>query len=101
MKHRTNWEIIRDILREVQENGKVSKTRIMQGTYLESRAFQKYFNYLFDKGLITKCNTDFEFYELTEDGRGIIGKFMEVDKLMYHPRTDKKRGENNFVTSLN
>ena len=89
MKRRTNYEIILDILKVVQENRKVNKTRIMQGTYLDGRSFQKYFHYLLDKGLITKCNTEFEFYELTEDGRGALGKFMEVDKLMYHSSEQK------------
>jgi predicted transcriptional regulator len=94
MKRRTDWEIVLDILRVVQEKRKVHKTRIMQGTYLDSRAFQKYFHYLLNKSLITKCNTDFEFYELTENGKGALGKFMEVDKLMYHFRTENNmRGE--------
>jgi predicted transcriptional regulator len=82
MKRRTNYEIIFEILRVVQEKGKVDKTRIMQGIYLEYRAFQKYFNYLLEEGLITKCNLDFEFYELTKDGREVLDKLMEVDKLI-------------------
>ncbi len=88
MKRRTNCEIILDILRLVQEKEKVNMTQIIQGIYLESRAFQKYFKYLLDKGLITKCNLDFEFYELTKDGRGVLGKLMEVDKIMNHSRTE-------------
>jgi predicted transcriptional regulator len=89
MKRRTNYEIIFDILKVVQENRKVYKTRIMQGNYLNYRTLQKYFHYLLDKGLITKCNPDFEFYELTEHGRGVLGKFMEVDKLLYHSTEQK------------
>ena len=88
MKRRTSYEIIFDILRVVQENGKVDKTRIMQGIYLEYTAFQKYFNYLLEGGLITKCNLDFEFYELTKDGKEVLDKLMEVNELMYHPRTE-------------
>jgi predicted transcriptional regulator len=82
MKRRTKWEIILDILILVQEKEKVKETQIIQGIFLEDGAFQKYFNYLLDKGLITKCNPDFEFYELTEDGRGALDKLMEVNKIM-------------------
>lgn len=81
MKRRTKYEIILDILRFVQEMGKVDETRIMQEIYLEYRAFQKYSNYLLDKGLLKKYNLDYEFYELTEDGRKVLGKLMEVNKL--------------------
>jgi predicted transcriptional regulator len=89
MKRRTNFEIILDILRAVQEKGKVSKTLIMQGTYLDGKVFQKYFNYLLEKGLVIKCNLDFEFYELTKDGMEVLGKLMEVDRLMYHSSEQK------------
>lgn len=84
MKRRTNWEIVLDILTVVQDKRKANKTRIMQGTYLDGRAFQKYFSYLLEEGLIKKSNQEFEFYEVTENGRGVLNKLKEVDKIMYH-----------------
>jgi predicted transcriptional regulator len=83
MKRRNKWEIILDILRLVQERKKMSKTRIMQGTYLDGRAFQRYFNYLLDEGLVTKSNNDFESYELTAEGRTVLDKLKEVNKMIY------------------
>jgi predicted transcriptional regulator len=83
MKRRNKWEIILDILKIVQERKKVNKTRIMQGTFLDGRAFQRYFNYLLDEGLVTKSNTDFEFYELTVEGRAVLDKLKEVNKMIY------------------
>jgi predicted transcriptional regulator len=83
MKRRNKWEIILDILQIVQEKKKMSKTRIMQGTYLDGRAFQKYFNYLLDEGLVTKSNNDFESYELTAEGRSVLDKLKEVNKMIY------------------
>lgn len=83
MKRRNKWEIILDILKLVQEKKKVNKTRIMQGTYLDGRAFQRYFNYLLDEGLVTKSNNNFEFYELTAEGRVVLDKLKEVNKMIY------------------
>lgn len=83
MKRRNKWEIILDILQLVQEKKKMSKTRIMQGTYLDGRAFQRYFNYLLDEGLIIKNNNDFESYELTVEGKTVLDKLKEVNKLIY------------------
>lgn len=87
MKRRNKWEIILDILKLVQEKKKVNKTRIMQGTYLDGRAFQRYFNYLLEEGLITKSNNDFESYELTAEGRTVLDKLKEVNKMIY-PRQE-------------
>ncbi|VVB97663.1 Winged helix-turn-helix [uncultured archaeon] len=83
MKRRNKWEIILDILKLIQEKKKVNKTRIMQGTYLDGRAFQRYFNYLLDEGLVAKSNNDFEFYELTAEGRVVLDKLKEVNKMIY------------------
>ncbi len=82
MKRRNKWEIILDILKLVQEKKKVNKTRIMQGTYLDGRAFQRYFNYLLDEGLVTKSKNDFEFYELTSEGKVVLDKLKEVTKMI-------------------
>ena len=84
MKRRTNWEIILDILNEVYAKRKSNKTRIMQGTHLDGRAFQKYFHHLLEEGLIEKNNPDIEFYELTEDGMRLLNKLREVDMMITH-----------------
>jgi predicted transcriptional regulator len=83
MKRRNRWEIILDILQIVQEKKKMSKTRIMQGTYLDGRAFQRYFGYLLAEGLVTKINNDFESYELTIEGRTALDKLKEVNEMIY------------------
>jgi len=84
MKRRNKWEIILDLLQLVEEKKKISKTRIMQGTYLDGRAFQRYFNYLLDKGLVIKNNNNnnFESYELTAEGRTVLDKLKEVNKMI-------------------
>lgn len=55
----------------------------MQGTYLDGRAFHRYFNYLLDEGLVTKSNNNFESYELTAEGRTVLDKLKEVNKMIY------------------
>ncbi len=55
----------------------------MQGTYLDGRAFQRYFNYLLDEGLVAKSNNDFEFYELTTEGKLVLDKLKEVNKMLF------------------
>lgn len=54
----------------------------MQGTHLDGRAFQKYFNHLLEEGLIEKNNHDLEFYEITEDGMRLLNKLREVDMMV-------------------
>jgi predicted transcriptional regulator len=82
MKRRNKWDIILDILQLVRDKKKMSKTRIMQGTYLDGRAFRRYFNYLLDEGLVIKSSNDFESYELTAEGRTVLDKLKEVNKMI-------------------
>jgi predicted transcriptional regulator len=77
-KGRSKWEIISDILKVWQEEGKVKKTRIMQGAYLDWRNFQRYFDLLLVEGFISKCNPGPEYYEITEKGRNLSKRLNEV-----------------------
>jgi predicted transcriptional regulator len=75
---RSKWEIISDILKVMQEEGKVKKTRIMQRAYLDWRNFQRYFDLLLVEGFITKCNPNPEHYEITEKGRNLSKRLKDV-----------------------
>ncbi|VVB97652.1 Winged helix-turn-helix [uncultured archaeon] len=75
---RSKWEIISDILKVTQEEGKVKKTRIMQRAYLDWRNFQRYFDFLLTEGFIAKCNPDPEYYEITEKGRNLSKRLKDV-----------------------
>ena len=81
-KGRSKWEIISDILKAMQEERKVKKTRMMQSAYLDWRNFQRYFDLLLLEGFITKCNPDPEYYEITEKGRNLSMRLKDVAGLL-------------------
>ncbi len=85
-RERSKWEVILDILRVLQEDGKVRKTRIMQRAYLDWRNFQRYFDFLLSEGFISKCNPISDHYEITENGRHLSEKLKEVDEMLGSPR---------------
>ena len=83
MKHgRSKWEIIADILKVIQEEEKVKKTRIMQRAYLDWRNFQRYFDFLLAEGFIARCNPIPEYYEITENGRNLSEKLKGVAEML-------------------
>ncbi len=81
-RERSRWEVILDILKVIQQEEKVKKTRIMQSAYLDWRNFQKYFDFLLTEGFISKCNPIPEYYELTENGRHLSEKLNEVAEML-------------------
>jgi predicted transcriptional regulator len=81
-RERSKWEVILDILKVIQEEEKVKKTRIMQRAYLDWRNFQRYFDFLLAEGFIAKCNPIPEYYEITENGRNLSEKLKGVAEML-------------------
>lgn len=81
-KGRSKWDVILDILKVIQEEEKVKKTRIMQRAYLDWRNFQRYFDFLLAEGFIAKCNPIPEYYEITEKGRNLSEKLKGVAEML-------------------
>ncbi len=81
-KERSRWEIISDILKVVREEKKVKKTRMMRRANLDWINFQRYFDFLMEKGFIVKCNTDLEYYEITENGRNLSERLKETNVIL-------------------
>jgi predicted transcriptional regulator len=79
---RSKWDVILAILKVIQEEEKVKKTRIMQRAYLDWRNFQRYFDFLLAEGFITKCNPIPEYYEITENGRNLSEKLKGVAEML-------------------
>ena len=79
---KSKWELISDILKVIREEEKANKTRIMQSVYLDLRNFQKYFDFLLDEGFIARCNPIPDHYELTENGRNLSKRLMEISEIL-------------------
>ena len=78
---RSRWEIIIDISKVIQEENRAKKTRIMQRAYLDWRNFERYLDFLLDKGFIIKCEPDAN-YELTSKGKEMLQRLKEVDEML-------------------
>jgi predicted transcriptional regulator len=81
-KERSRWEIISDILKVIREEKKAKKTRIMRRANLDWINFQRYLDFLLEKGFITKCNPDSEYYEITETGRKLSERLKEASAIL-------------------
>jgi predicted transcriptional regulator len=81
-KDRSRWEIIQDILKVTREEGKIKKTRIMHRANLDWRNFKKYFDFLQADGFIISCNSDPDYYELTDNGKNLLQRLKEVTELV-------------------
>lgn len=88
-RERSKWEVILDILKAVEEEKKVKKTRIMQKAYLDWRNFKRYFDFLLAEGFIAKCNPTPEYYEITENGRNLSKRLKEVGEMLGSSRIKK------------
>lgn len=81
-RDRSKWEVISDILKAVEEEEKVKKTRIMQKAYLDWRNFKRYFDFLLAEGFIAKCNPTPDYYEITEKGRKLSKRLKDVGEML-------------------
>ncbi len=80
-KDRSSYEIILDVLEVTEDEKQATKTRIMQGAYLDWRNFGKYFNFLLEKNFIARRDPETN-YELTEEGRELLKKLKEVSEIL-------------------
>ncbi len=64
-----------------RQEKKATKTRIMQGAYLDWRNFEKYFNFLLEKNFIAKRNQEAN-YELTNEGSELFHKLKEINEML-------------------
>jgi predicted transcriptional regulator len=81
-KERSRMEIISDILKVTREEKKAKKTRIMRRANLDWINFQRYLDFLLEKGFIAKCNPDPDYYEITEIGRNLSEKLKETNEIL-------------------
>ncbi|RZN44200.1 MAG: hypothetical protein EFT35_00295 [Methanophagales archaeon ANME-1-THS] len=80
MKHRTGWEIMRDILAVIADE-RMKKTHIMQRACLDWRKFQRYFTFLLERGFIA-CAEDENCYYLTEAGNKLLERLTVVNEML-------------------
>jgi len=81
-KERSRMEIISDILKVTREEKKAKKTRIMRRANLDWVNFQRYLDFLIEKGFIAKSNPDSEYYEITENGKNLSDKLKETNEIL-------------------
>ncbi|VVB87555.1 Winged helix-turn-helix [uncultured archaeon] len=82
-KERSRWEIILDVLKVVQEEEKIKKTRVMQKACLDWRNFKRHFDFMLKEGYITKWNPEIGYYELTENGKNLLERLKDVDETLH------------------
>ncbi|VVB87553.1 Winged helix-turn-helix [uncultured archaeon] len=82
-RERSKWEIILDILKVVEEEEKIKKTRVMQKACLDWRNFQRHFDFMLKEGFMAKCNPEIGYYELTEKGRNLLNKLSDVGEMLH------------------
>ena len=85
MNPRSKWEIILDILKEISEEERgAKKTRIMQKAYLDWRNFERHFDFLLKHDFVRNVVDPEEGkrYELTNKGKDLLKKLIEVEKML-------------------
>ncbi len=54
----------------------------MQRACLDWRNFQRYYGFLTEENLLTKCNPEKDCFELTEKGKDLLKRLKEVDEIL-------------------
>jgi predicted transcriptional regulator len=81
MKKRGRLEIIKDILRIIQENKiSIKQTPLLRKSNISSSKFKEYFNELLEKGFIrqTKNNSGDRTLSLTQKGFDFLEKYKTI-----------------------
>jgi len=82
MKDRSRWEIILDLLEVMREEGKISKTRIMQKASLDWNSFGRYFNFLLEEGFLSECNPEEGYYTISKNGEELLRRLKGVKEIL-------------------
>jgi predicted transcriptional regulator len=78
---RGRLEIIRDILRIIQENrNSIKQTPLLRKSNISSSKFKEYFYELIEKGFVkeTKNHSGEKFISLTDKGFSFLEKYMAI-----------------------
>jgi len=77
MERRGRLEIMRDILKIVQNNHKIKPTPLLRQSNISSSRFKEYFNEILNKKFIKeiKGNRDEKLIILTENGEKFLEKY--------------------------
>ena len=81
MKKRGRLEIIRDILKIIQENGNsIKQTPLLRRSNVSSSKFKEYYNELIEKEFIKEArnNSDERVISLTQKGFDFIEKYRTI-----------------------
>ncbi len=81
-RERSRAEIIHDVLEVTLNEENPRKTRIMHRSYLNTVTFNKYFDLMLNKGFIVKCNPETGCYKVTEKGKNLLSRLMELDEIL-------------------
>ncbi len=79
MAKRGKLEIIRDILRIVQNSHKIKPTPLLRRSNLSSSRFKEYFNELLEKKFVKEINNKNEkFISLTDKGFRFLDRYKAI-----------------------
>lgn len=80
-KCRLNLEVILRILNELYKHNRMLKTHLYMASRQNYTNFQKYLNYLLERGLILiRHGSSYEYVELTREGKELIEKIVKEIK---------------------
>ncbi len=78
MVKRNRLEIIKDILKIIQENHQIKPTPLLRRTNISSSRFKEYYLELIKKELIKETTTKNKYVVLTEKGQKYLEKYQTI-----------------------
>lgn len=78
MTKRNRLEIIKDILKIIQNNHKIKYTPLLRRTNISSSRFKEYYLELLEKGLLKESEGKNKYVILTEKGFRFLEKYQTI-----------------------
>ena len=82
MAKRTKLEILKDILKLIQNNHQIKPTPLLRKTNLSSTRFKEYYNELIQKEFIKEIGIKNKHIELTEKGQRYLQKYQTIQNFI-------------------
>lgn len=79
---RNRWKIILDLLRLINDEKKIKKTRIMNKAYLDWNNFNRYLEFLVNEKYIMRNLEESNVYEITDNGIHLLEKLKDVEAIL-------------------
>jgi predicted transcriptional regulator len=78
MAKRNKLEIVRDVLKIIQENRQIRPTPLLRKSNISSSRFKEYYSELLDKEFILETDEKNKQIKLTEKGQRYLEKYLAI-----------------------